>query len=155
MKKVPKTVFQQAIESTPEIANCYQLGISALGQYSNKIVPADTRQCEGSVDIDACTKAKYPRASRWDYAIGYANKVYFVEVHGATTSEVSAVEKKLIWLKDWLRAEAPELYALRANEKPYYWIQSGKFDILRTSPQYKRVAQLGLLPVPKLSLPPT
>lgn len=149
-----KSRFQTAVEATPDIADCYMQGLNALkGNHKAKIILTNPRDCEGSVDIDACTTAKYPQESRWDYVIGYEGKAYFVEVHGALTSEVSAVEKKLIWLKQWLETTAPELKVIKAA-KPYFWIQSDKFDIPSHLPQYKRVVQLGLRPIPKLTLPP-
>ncbi len=134
------------------MTNCYQSGLQALGKYSQKIVVVDTSKCEGSIDIDACTTAIYPNANRWDYALAYDSKVYFVEVHSAETSEVSVVLRKLQWLKDWLNEKAPKVRELKA-EQPYYWIQSGKFSILKNSPQAKTIAQSGLRPIPKLILP--
>lgn len=153
MGKKKQNPFQKAVQNTSEISGGYESGLKALGRYSNKIMLSDPMQCEGSVDIDKCVESLYPQDSRWDYAIGYAGKAYFVEVHSADTGEVAAVEKKLAWLKTWLRTAAPELSAIKGN-KPFYWIQSGKFDILKTSPQYKRVVALGLLPIARLTLPP-
>ncbi len=144
--------FQQAVAETPDISNCYQNGLQALGTYSNKIDLTDRRLCEGSVDIDSCVLNNYPGQNRWDYAFSYNSEVYFVEVHSANTSEVSTVLRKLQWLKDWLNYHAPEINRLKAKGQPFYWIQSGKFAIASTSPQYRRVVQEGLRPIPKLSL---
>jgi hypothetical protein len=82
--------FKRAVEATPDIANGYQIGLGALGQYSNKINAVDTRLFDGSVDIDTCTTINYPNANRWDYALAYNKKVYFVEVHSANTSQVNS-----------------------------------------------------------------
>ena len=143
--------FKQAVEATPDVANSYQIDLGALGQYSNKINAADTRLFDGSVDIDTCTTRKYPNANRWDYALAYSQKVYFVEVHPAKTSQVSTVLRKLQWLKDWLNSNAPEINRLKA-EKPYYWIMSNNNSILKNSSQARKIAQVGLKPVPCLNL---
>jgi len=144
--------FQEAVKVTPDVANCYQLGLKALGKYSKKIEVADLSQCEGSLDIDVCTIKKYPQANRWDYALSYKTQVYFVEVHSAETGEVSTVLKKLQWLKDWLQAEAPEIKKLQSTGQAFFWLQSGRFDILPGSPQAKEIANARLRPIPKLVL---
>lgn len=153
-KRTPiENVFREAVSATPEVENCYQAGLQALGKYRQKIVPANVSKCEGSVDIDACTTTIYPTQNRWDYAICYDSKVYFVEVHSAETGEVSTVLRKLQWLKDWLNRKAPEINKLKADA-PYFWIQSGRFSILKNSSQAKKIAKSGIRPIPKLVLPP-
>lgn len=152
-KKGKTNTFQDAVKNTPDIANCYQVGLRGLGTYSNKVQLSDTSKCSGSVDIDACTTEKYPQLNRWDYALGYKEKVYFVEVHTANTGQVSTVLRKLQWLKDWLNTEAPELNKLKAQEQtPFVWIQTNGFSILKNSKQYREVVQAGLKPIAKLVL---
>ena len=112
--KTKANSFKKAVDNTPEIAKCYQSGLQALGSYSKKIELKDTSLCSGSIDIDACTRTHYPEDNRWDYALCYNSKVYFVEVHSANTGEVSTVFKKLTWLKDWLNHKAPEINKLKA-----------------------------------------
>jgi hypothetical protein len=143
--------FKAAVAKTPDITNCYQSGLKALGANSTKISPDNPSLCNGSVDIDSCTSALYPNANRWDYCLCYNNKVYFVEVHPASTSDVATMINKLEWLKNWLNTKAPELNQIKA-ETPYYWIMTGKHDILPLSSQAKRMAQAGLKPVSRLSL---
>ena len=139
--------------ATPEVEGCYQAGLKALKKdHRLKIAPANPSKCEGSLNIDDCTLARYPDENRWDYAVAYDSKVYFVEVHAAETGEVSAVLRKLQWLKDWLRLKAPEINKIKADA-PYFWIQSGRFSILKHSAQAKQIAQSGIRPIPKLSLP--
>ncbi len=147
---VKSNPFKNAVESTLEIKNGYKIGLKALGNYSNKVQVDDTSKCNGSVDIDACTQAIYPQDNRWDFAFGYSDKAYFVEVHGAFTGEVSVVLKKLAWLKNWLISKAPELNKLKAKEQAFVWIQSNGNHILKNSPQNRLLAQNGLTPVSKL-----
>ncbi|MBI2418302.1 MAG: hypothetical protein HYV28_10465 [Ignavibacteriales bacterium] len=147
-----ENTFKEAVESTPEVKNCYQAGLKALGKYSNKIQVKDNGKCDGSLDIDKCTMVKYPQAPRWDYAIGYDGKVVFVEVHSANTSEVSKMFDKLDWLKWWLTNNAPAINKLKKFNPAFVWIQSNGFAILKHSAQYRRVAQINLLPVNKLNL---
>jgi len=143
--------FKQAVEATPDVANGYQIGLVALGQYSNKINAANTRLLNGSIDIDTCTTRIYPNENRWDYALAYSQKVYFVEVHSASTSQVKTVLRKLQWLKDWLISDAPEINNLKAQQ-PYYWIMSNNNQILRGSSQARQISQAGLKPIPCLNL---
>lgn len=152
-RQQPTNKFKEAVIATPEACDCYQQGLQALGNYSKKVELSNARKVEGSVDIDACVSKKYPSANRWDYALGYDAEAYFVEVHSAQTNEVSTVLKKLQWLKDWLNDTATELNQIKVkNRTPYYWVQSGKFDILKTSPQYRQLINAGLMPIPKLKL---
>lgn len=147
-----QSAFQIAVTNTPDIAECYQPGLQGLGPHSNKIELSDTRQCSGSVDLDTCTTHKYSQENRWDYFFCYKNEVFFVEVHSANTGEVSTVSNKLQWLKDWLEREAPEIKKLKAKKNAFIWIQSKKFNIPRKSPQYLRVIQEGMKPIPRLKL---
>ena len=142
--------FQKAVEATADLSGGYKTGLSALGKYSAKISATSSR-IEGSVDIDSCTHAKYPRQPRWDYVFAHSGKAYFVEVHSAHTSEVRTVVSKLQWLKQWLRNSAPEINRLKAD-KPYYWIQSKNFAIPKTSPQYKLAVKEGIKPIATLVL---
>jgi hypothetical protein len=134
--------FKEAISATPLLKNAYRNGLQALGNYSNKVRPSDTKKCEGSVDIDNAVKAIYPNDSRWDYVIGYDGITYFIEVHSADTSEVASVLKKFSWLQDFLVTDAPELN--QQQKKRFYWISSGGNNILRGSPQARKLALSGI-----------
>lgn len=139
--------FKIAVESTTDISGCYRPGLKALGVYSNKISVSDTSQLQGSVDIDSCTSKKYTTENRWDYVLAYKSEVYFVEVHGAKTDEVRTIIRKLQWLKNWLVKEAPEINKMKSKTKPYIWIQSNDFQILKSSPQYRQAILKGILPL--------
>ena len=145
--------FKKAVKGTPDVATGFRKGLTALGNYSSKVIVSDTTCIQGSVDIDACTTAQYPNANRWDYAFAYKGEAFFIEVHSANTSEVSTVIKKLQWLKVWLHQQAPEINKLKAKNLPaFYWVQSKGFAIPKTSPQYRRAASAGIKPVAKLNL---
>ena len=134
--------FKEAISATPLLKDAYRNGLQALGNYSNKVRPSDTKKCEGSVDIDIAVKDIYRNDSRWDYAIGYDATTYFIEVHSADTSEVTSVLKKFSWLKEFLVTDAPELN--QQLKKRFYWISSGGNNILKGSPQARKLAQSGI-----------
>jgi len=151
MAKIAGNTFKTAVEATADVSNGHRPGLRALGAYSSKITLTNGSLCEGSVDIDSCTTAKYPNANRWDYCIGYNSSVYFVEVHSANTGGVTEVVKKLQWLKDWLNSEAPELTKIKAGQ-PFHWIRSGKYDILPNSPQARLAARHNIAPIGKLIL---
>lgn len=127
-----------------KIGTCYQRGLQALGSNSGKVKATDTRQINGSVNLDSCVAAKYPQEPRWDYIIGYKGEAFFVEVHPAETSNVSEMINKLKWLQAWLRSSAPEIEGIKTGKSPYRWVASGKIGILKDSPQSFRLAQSGL-----------
>ena len=105
----------------------------------------DGRLLTGSVDIDGSTVALYPNDMRWDYALGYADHAYFLEVHPCSTSEVDMVIGKLTWLKRWLKGRAQPLNALKAtNGRAYYWAATNGCHILPGSREAKRLAKSGL-----------
>lgn len=137
---VNKNVFQKAVEITPEISNAYCSGLQALGANSTKVILADARLVNGSVDIDSATHSLYPNEARWDYAVGYSGKVYFIEVHPANTSNVKEMLAKTKWLIRWLQTKAPKIKELMAVES-YYWVASGECKISPNSPQYRQLAQ--------------
>lgn len=143
-----KTEFQNAVEQTSEISKAYCKGLQALkSNEARLLIPANTRNVDGSVDIDAAVKAIYPNASRWDYVIGYSGKICFVEVHPAYTSEVQIIRSKFTWLKQWVKEKAPLLDGMPKISPTYIWIQSGKGGILPGSRQAKELAKIGLKPI--------
>lgn len=144
--------FKAAVEATQEIREGYCNGLQALGGNAAKVAVTDTRKLNGSVDIDACTLELYPNETRWDYAIGYDEKAYFLEVHPANTSNVKEMIQKADWLKQWLQRKAPALKAIAANGS-FYWVPSGKYAIQPNSPQYRKLAQSKILLVPRFMLP--
>ncbi len=155
-QKTKKKTFRQAVESTPEVRMCFQEGkLAILNKERNKVELTDSRKCGGSLFIDQCLidQGMYPQDNRWDYAVDYSGEVFFIEVHTASTGEVSTVLSKLTWLKDWLIHKAPEINSLRAKTKtPFYWVQSNGYHILSNSSQERLVIQKGLKPISKLVL---
>jgi hypothetical protein len=133
--------FTEAVRRTGDLAQCLKVGLQALGTNSKKIsVPKNqTRNLEGSVDIDDCVKNKYPNDQRWDYVFGYRRRVYYVEIHPAGTSEVGVVIAKLNWLKQW-RKQAIALESLH-NKSSYHWIASKGINITRNS-KYRRMLDM-------------
>ncbi len=110
--------FKTAVEQTSDIANAYKSGIQAIkGSERAKFSFSDNRLIKGSVDIDSVLKSKYPEQSRWDYAIGYGDKVVYAEVHPCVTSEVSTVINKREWLLQWLKDKPLDKLA-----KSLYWL---------------------------------
>ncbi len=136
--------FVDAIHNTPDIANCFEPGLQALGANSRKISVSSTRELKGSVNIDACVKNSYPNDARWDYVFGYKNRIYFIEVHPANTGEVKTIIKKLEWLKKWRKRSSPKLEALK-DSSVYYWIASRNVAILKGSKYSRELAKKGIL----------
>lgn len=132
-------IFRKTVESIPDISAGYRDGLKALKGKHSSFVITDKEFLLGSVDIDACTSVMYPEEARWDYAIGYKGKAYFVEVHPACTSNVKEMIKKVIWMTKWLKEKGETLNAIKDSEL-WYWIPSGKFAMLKTSPQYRSLS---------------
>lgn len=77
--------FADAVQSTPEIAECLRRGLQALGSNSNKVEVRVTRDLKGSVDMDSCLTKLYPNAPRWDYIFGYREQVYYEDLENRST----------------------------------------------------------------------
>ena len=96
------------------------------------------------MDIDSAVKDLYPEENRWDYAIGYDDKVCFVEVHPASTREVETMLKKLSWLKQWLKNKAPKLSSMEKTQEPYIWLSTKSTHILPNSRYSKKLSKFGI-----------
>lgn len=130
--------FDEAVSSTPEIAEYLKRGLQALRRGdSQKINVSSTRDLKGSVDIDTCLKNRYPSESRWDYVFGYKDRVCFVEFHQAKASEVKRVVEKVKWLKRWRKTTKLEALKERSS---YYWVSTQRTDpLLRKGGKYRRM----------------
>jgi hypothetical protein len=138
--------FRQAVTATPQLgADSFNGGLQALEPADRaRVRIADTRKISGSVDVDGALEAVFPKAHRWDYAIGYRRQseiVYWVEVHPASTGDVVTVQAKLTWLRTWLAGDG---HRLREIEARFIWISSGKTTFTQGSPTMRKLAQQGL-----------
>ena len=143
--------FIEAIDNTPDLAGCLQPGLQALqpGERARLDV-SNPRALKGSVDIDTCTKIKYPTEPRWDYIIGYQEAIYYIEFHPANAGEVNTVLAKHQWLRQW-QAHTP-LKELQ-NESTYHWIASGDIGFTHGSKYSRLLSQQGIqMPVKRLKL---
>lgn len=136
--------FKKDVERIQEIRACYQTGLKALSGDSDKVKCQETRNLDGSVNLDDCVKSKYPNAARWDYIVSYNDQNYFIEVHPASTGEVKEIIKKLTWLKRWLKKKGSKLYQKRSDNKPFRWVSSGKISISKTSKYARQLNQNGI-----------
>jgi hypothetical protein len=153
-KKIAAKSFKEIIERIDGLAGSHKVGLRAfLGTHRSKVQLGKNSDCDGSVDIDTYLTDRYPQANRWDYVFSYKTEAFFVEIHSASTGEVSTVLKKLQWLKDWLNSNANDLNKLRPKKQAsIFWIQSNGFHILPNSPQMRKVSQAGIKPISKLIL---
>lgn len=144
----PICAFRMAVEETPDVANGYCPGLQALENVDKGAVKLkDKRKVDGSLNIDKETKLLYPKDPRWDYAVGYDGKVFFVEVHPANTSNISEMAKKKEWLKKWLISKAPLLNALPSGHPRFLWVATESGVHISNQASYKRkLAQLGFNP---------
>lgn len=161
--------FLEGVEacSHPRVSASGKGGLTALGNHSNKIECADSRKLTGSIDIDSAlaTDPAYAQANRWDYGFGFKESVnaqseiaVWVEVHTASTSEVSTMIKKRDWLRQYLVDHCETLWNMTVSGsrtvRQFHWIASKDVHILKGSPQARRLAQSGIeWPQKKLKLP--
>jgi hypothetical protein len=151
--------FKRAIEMAEHLELVPGLGALKKGEGRDRI-RVGAGALLGSVNIDDNCRAAYSQDHRWDYVIGArrsrAEVAIFVEVHSAETSEVSKMEHKLSWLQSFLRRD--QQTALAALPREIYWVASGRVNIPKHLPQYKKLqttlrAQGLLGPVTQLDLP--
>lgn len=139
--------YQLAVNNTPSVSNCYRDGLQALGADSNFVRVSETRDLNGSIDLDSCLRATHRDANRWDYTFGYQNQSYYLEVHPAGTGEVDTVIRKFTWLRNWLQTDGTHFNAIKGHE-PFHWVASGKVSIPVGSTYHRRLAGAGLA-IPK------
>lgn len=142
--------FQKGVQSISGIRDCYRKGLQALGNYSNKIVPRNTRNCSGSVGLDSCLHPSKPQDSRCDYIIGYGNEAYFVEVHSAF-GQVSKVLQKANWLRNWLKIDGQPISLIHHKNKNFHWIPTNGVGII--GKERFLLAQNKIIVASRLTLP--
>jgi len=131
--------FTQAVEDAELLS--YKAGLSAVpvAEGRNRISPQNTQQLLGSANMDEDCRTADPQGNRWDFVVGYERSgdvfAYFVEDHSATTGEVSTMEKKLRWLKQYL--QRPTNVGLRGFPCEYHWVATSRIDIPKHTRQYK------------------
>ena len=134
--------FRDDVGATKEICSCFKSGLNALARQDKiKIRCEDTTKINGSVNIDKCLINQYQHEARWDYAIGYGDRCYFVEIHPAATSDVATMLNKLNWLKKWLKNQSSPL---QFNHAGFHWVASGKVKITPNSPQARKLSSSGI-----------
>ena len=158
--KTPAAQFSDAIEEAEYLQ--LKVGLQAIksGEGKGQISATDPACLLGSVMIDDdCKKPPFAKDPRWDYVIGYRRGhdavAHFVEVHSAETSNVSDINKKLRWLRDFL--ERAHQKKLKALTREYHWVASGRVNIPKHLPQFRflkaTLGKLGLKgPVKTLAL---
>lgn len=135
--------FKKKVDSIDDIKAGFKPGKQALGSNSGKIKESSSTSLNGSVDLDASLKTKFPNASRWDYTIGYKQKSYFIEVHPATEGEIITMINKLEWLKGWLRTTGKPLLDICADD-PFHWVFTNRNAISKRSSSARKLTKAGL-----------
>jgi len=147
-RKIPNA-FQKAVSDTPDLGkHAYHAGLKALTAAHRKRIQQGEARILGSINLDGALCQRYPNEPRWDYGIGIqkGSKPFaiWVEVHPASTSNVSEVLLKLRWLKGWLSGQATQLHALTPPQRAYHWIATDGVHITPNSQEARQLAQAGL-----------
>ncbi|MBR5353133.1 MAG: hypothetical protein IK126_05415 [Bacteroidales bacterium] len=147
-KKVsPHSPLEAAVANTPEVAGFFCRSLQALeSKDKNKdlIDYENSSKIMGSVYLEKATKnLKHPFPKRWDYVIEYSNKIYYYEPHSASGgNNIEEVIGKAEWLRWWLTNNAPDIKDL--GTEGFFWIHTGKCNILPNSQQSKKLLDLGV-----------
>ena len=148
--------FKAAVQAAPAPVNdAWQPGKRALSNvHRSRVECADPQRITGSIALDAvlARDADHANAQRWDYGLGYRprngnERAIWVEVHPASTSNVSEVIAKLRWLRAWLRDEAHNLDSLTVADEdglPFVWIATAGVHIVPNSPQARKLSSEGI-----------
>lgn len=112
--------FKTAVDADLPGAYCPGLGAIKGSERNKFIFLNDTRNINGSADIDSTMKKQFPNDNRWDYVVGYNDKAYFFEVHPMTEGEVSTMIAKKDWLEGFLNTKAININKLK--RLPYFWL---------------------------------
>jgi hypothetical protein len=146
--------FQRAVGACPSLK--LRAGLQAITTANRrKITPENPRSVTGSVNLDEDLKEQFPNDNRWDYVVGYMvsdtmDKVFFIEVHPAETSEIRCVINKVRNLRKWAVSNAPDLWNMTIPRE-IHWISSGKNN-LRLNDSYRRILAMEGLGSPKQHL---
>lgn len=159
------TTFAEAVRQTPPpVDGAYRPGKQALrGEHRDLVDCDDPRRFTGSINLEeALAQSTMALGNPWDYGVGFRERsgqetAIWIEVHPAYTSEVSAVLRKLQWLRAWLEKEAPALNVLSSGRPDghFFWLSTATgVHITPGSPQARRLRQAGLpMPQRRLRLP--
>lgn len=137
----------EAVAATPEVSGFFCRSLQALESKDKKrslIGYEDSSMIIGSVYLDKATKdLDHPFPKRWDYVIEYSNKIYYYEPHPASGGDkIDEVIGKAEWLRWWLKNKAPHIKAL--GTEGFFWVHTGKCNILPSSQQAKKLLDLGV-----------
>lgn len=117
-------------------------GLGALASTDKRHIKVpNTSLINGSLNLDNAAKQDMPADNRWDYAIDYDGKVFFIEIHPASTSEIPTMLNKVDCLRQWLMAINVDLLSLPPINRKFYWVSSGKTAI-RFTPASRQAKQL-------------
>lgn len=139
--------FRKAVAACSDLT--LREGLQAVSSAnSERIRPKDTRSLTGSIDIDEDLRERFPTENRWDYAVGYrvsdtVEKVFFIEVHSAETSEIACVVRKAEHLKKWAERNAPDLWNMTVPRE-IHWVASGRCDLRLNDSYRRRLAKVGV-----------
>jgi hypothetical protein len=141
--------FTEAIHSTPSLMGALQSGLKALKTNSGYVVCNNPRTITGSLDLDSTLKDDLPNDPRWDYGVGQklgrpgqnGEKIWWIEIHPASSTHVQPIIDKALWLRQWLRDNAPLLCEFPSE---LVWVSTGKVFIQASSPQARKLAMHGV-----------
>jgi len=140
--------FYRAVKAAKVLASAYRPGLQAIASADKKsIVCSHPQRLKGSICIDKSLQPVKPNDPRWDYAIGHSDptgteQIVWAEIHPAESdNNLGEMDKKLLWLTDWLKAEAP---AMNYNPRRIVWVASGRSSFSANDPKLRKLRQRGL-----------
>ena len=118
----------------------------ALGDDRSWLLMEQGRMAMDRGDLGEALRPAFPNDPLWDYGIGKRTRgnqerVFWVEIHPASSEHVQEVLHKLAWLHAWLRGAAPRLDLM---EREFVWVASGKVRLPPNAPKRRLVAARGV-----------
>lgn len=133
--------FKEIASEIPEVCDCFREGLQALGSNAGVVKVKNTRELNGSIDLDVCSNIPTSGffTKRWDYLFDYQQHVLALEVHPAHGDRnIMEVVEKAAWLKNWLRKDGLGLVV-----KGFYFVSTGPVSYSNSSIRGK-LAQKGI-----------
>jgi hypothetical protein len=141
--------FRTAVKATLG-SDAYQTGLHALCIADrNRMNCRKTRRLAGSVNLETALRLTHGNDPIWDYGIGLQvdgrnDRAIWAEVHPASSSHVNSMLKKAAWLRTWLNESSHALRDMTDRNMGFVWISSGSVNLLKSSPQARKLAQAGI-----------
>lgn len=141
--------FKEAVSTVRGLRDSCLEGLGAIeNSHTGLIRCGDPRQLRGSLNLDWELRTYYPNAARWDYGVAASaqtggERIFWIEVHPASSGHVDQILSKHRWLMEWLANDGRALRDCSSRHE-FHWVGTGRAFPPGTGPGMRRVAQAGI-----------